>query len=87
MPFQESGGGALFGRAAEPKEWRVQIHGWGGGKENFFRAVIGASPAHGVVVLGVAEAGGFQLAAHHGAGALVAGQVPLQATLAVYARS
>lgn len=45
------------------------------------------SPAHGVVVLRVAEAGGLQLAAHHGAGALVSRQVALQSTLAVHART
>lgn len=45
------------------------------------------SPAHGVVVLRVAEAGGLQLAAHHGAGALVSSQVALQSTLAVHART
>lgn len=45
------------------------------------------SPAHGVVVLRVAEAGGLQFAAHHGAGALVSRQVALQSTLAVHART
>lgn len=45
------------------------------------------SPAHGVVVLRVTEAGGLQFAAHHGAGALVSRQVALQSTLAVHART
>lgn len=44
-----------------------------------------SSPAHGVVIVGVTEAGGLQLAAHHGAGALVARQVALKSTLAVHA--
>lgn len=44
------------------------------------------SPAHSVVVLWVAEAGGFQLAAHHSTGALVSRQVALQPTLTIHAR-
>lgn len=47
---------------------------------------ISPSPAHGVVVLRVTEAGSFQLTAHHCAGALVTCQVALQTTLAVYTR-
>ena len=46
--------------------------------------VISPSPAHGVVVLRVTETGGFQLAAHHRAGAFVSRQVALQATLTVH---
>lgn len=49
-------------------------------------SLIDLPPAHGVVVLRVAEAGGFQLAAHHRAGALVSCQVALQSTLAVHTR-
>lgn len=44
-----------------------------------------SSPAHGVIVIGVTEAGGFQLAAHHGAGALIPRQVALEPTLTVHA--
>lgn len=44
-----------------------------------------SSPAHGVIVVRVTEAGGFQLAAHHRAGALVARQVALKSTLSVHA--
>lgn len=44
-----------------------------------------SSPAHGVIVIGVTEAGGLQLAAHHGAGALIARQVALKSTLTVHA--
>lgn len=44
------------------------------------------SPAHGVVVLRVTEAGRFQLAAHHRTGALVSCQVALQTTLAIHTR-
>lgn len=47
---------------------------------------VSLSPAHGVVVLRVAEAGGFQLAAHNCAGALISCQVALQSTLAVHTR-
>ena len=50
-------------------------------------SVILHSPAHGVIVLGVTEAGGFQLAAHHGAGALISSQVALQSTLTIHART
>lgn len=44
-----------------------------------------SSPAHGVIVVRVTEAGGFQLAAHHRAGALVARQVALKSSLSVHA--
>lgn len=44
-----------------------------------------SSPAHGVIVVRVTEAGGFQLAAHHRAGALIPRQVALKSTLSVYA--
>lgn len=44
-----------------------------------------SSPAHGVIVVRVTEAGGFQLAAHHCAGALIARQVALKSSLSVHA--
>lgn len=43
------------------------------------------SPAHGVIVIGITEAGSFQFAAHHCAGALVPRQVALKSTLTVHA--
>lgn len=47
---------------------------------------ISLLPAHSVVVLRVAEAGGFQLAAHHCTGALISCQVALQSSLAIHTR-
>lgn len=44
-----------------------------------------SSPAHGVIVVRITEAGGFQLAAHHRAGALIPSQVALKSTLSVHA--
>lgn len=90
MAFEEPGGRALFCGTAEPATSR----------ESFKRQVFNphaphtnealvpqssSSPAHGVIVIGVTEAGGFQLAAHHRAGALIPRQVALKSTLTVQA--
>lgn len=50
-------------------------------------APFSVQPAHSVIVLRVAETGGFQLAAHHRAGALVPRQVALQPVLTVHTRT
>ena len=46
----------------------------------------GRPPAHCVIVVRVAEAGGLQLAAHHCSSALVARQMALQTSLTVHPR-
>lgn len=84
MALEEPGGGALFRGTAEPAGQPSKgqlIHP--STHTSPPPPTKAPSPAHGVVVIGVTEAGGFQLAAHHGAGALVARQVALESTLAV----
>lgn len=85
VAFEEPGGGALLCGAAEPARSRSGISPTCITHKRVTPTQASSSPAHGVIVIGVTEAGGLQLAAHHGAGALVPRQVALQSALPVHA--